>query len=178
MPGAAVSVSMSVVTVRKLTAEDWRALRQARLAALAEAPYAFGSTLAREQAFDAERWRDRAGQGRTFGAFDGPDLVGLATGFPEDGQPAPADGQPRWQLVGMWVAPAIRGRGIADQLVDAVCAMAREAGAELVTLWVTEVNDRARAFYRRHGFASTGARQPVRQDEPGNWEEELARPLS
>jgi ribosomal protein S18 acetylase RimI-like enzyme len=39
---------------------------------------------------------------------------------------------------------------------------------------VTEVNDRARAFYRRLGFAPTGVRQPVRPEEPDHWEEELA----
>ena len=62
----------------------------------------------------------------------------------------------------MWVAPARRGQGVADGLVEAVCEQARQAGAGTITLWVTEVNDRARAFYRRLGFAPTGARQLVR----------------
>ena len=43
-----------------------------------------------------------------------------------------------------------------------------------MTLWVTEVNDRARAFYRKFGFQPTGTRQLVRPDEPDHWEEELA----
>ena len=51
-----------------------------------------------------------------------------------------------------------------------------QAGAGTVTLWVTEVNDRARAFYRRLGFAPTGARQLVWPEEPDHWEEELALP--
>jgi ribosomal protein S18 acetylase RimI-like enzyme len=38
---------------------------------------------------------------------------------------------------------------------------------------VTEVNYRARAFYRRLGFEPTGGRELVRPDEPDNWEEEL-----
>ena len=168
---------MTLGSVRKLTASDWQALRAARLAALAEAPYAFGSTLAREQAFDEEIWRSRAGSGRTFGAFDGAAIVGLATGFPDDTEHAPADRQPGWHLVGMWVAPGWRGQGIADRLVEAVCDLARRAGAGTVTLGVTEVNDRARAFYRRLGFAPTGVRQPVRPEEPDHWEEELARQL-
>jgi ribosomal protein S18 acetylase RimI-like enzyme len=163
--------------VRRLAADDWQQLRATRLASLAEAPYAFGSTLSREQAFDEEIWRDRAGAGRTFGAFDGAAMVGLATGFPDEAQPASAGGRPAWQLVGMWVAPSWRGQGIADRLVDAVCDLAREAGAETVVLSVTEMNGRARAFYRRLGFAPTGVRQPVRPDEPDHWQEELARPL-
>jgi len=204
------------VVVRRLVAEDWEQARAARLAALTEAPYAFSSTLAREQAFDEAVWRSRAGSGRTFGAFDGGVIVGLVTGLPADevppsdppgdgessdspgdgeGSDSPGDGEssdspgdgegsePRgdqagrrtsdWHLVGMWVAPACRGQGVADALVATACDVARVSGASAVTLWVTEVNDRARAFYRRLGFAATGARMLVRPDEPDHWEEEL-----
>jgi len=174
--------------VRQLTAGDWAQLRAARLAALAEAPYAFASTLAREQEFTDEVWRSRAGSGSSFGAWQGETIVGLATGLPpEAAQPAPAaqpaagaqpaQTEPAWHLVGMWVAPACRGQGVADRLVAAVCEHARRSGAASVTLWVTEVNDRARAFYRRTGFAPTGGRQLVRPEEPDHFEEELARRL-
>jgi len=158
---------MTVVTLRKLTEGDWRAMRAARLAALAEAPYAFASNLAREEAFADETWRERAGSGRTFGAWHDGVIVGLATGFPEE-QPT------GWHLVGMWVAPEHRGQGVADQLVGAVCELAKEAGAVSVTLWVADVNDRASAFYRRLGFVPTGKRQELR---PGEWEEELSLPI-
>jgi ribosomal protein S18 acetylase RimI-like enzyme len=156
--------SLSVYDVRLLAADDWMALRDTRLAALAEAPYAFSSTLAREQAFSESTWRERAGSGRTFAAWDRDTIVGLATGFVEDGE---------WHLVGMWVSPKVRGTGVADRLVAGVCELARQSGFASVTLWVTEVNDRARAFYRRVGFTSTGGRELVRSDEPDNWEEEL-----
>jgi ribosomal protein S18 acetylase RimI-like enzyme len=164
---ARVSVTMTSVTLRKLTVQDWQAMRAARLAALAEAPYAFASTLAREEAFTDETWRERAGSGRTFGAWQDGAIVGLATGFPEE----PPTG---WHLVGMWVAPEQRGQGVADQLVGAVCELAKDAGAVSVTLWVADANDRARAFYRRLGFVPTGQRQLLR---PGEWEEELSLPI-
>ncbi len=210
--------------MRRLAADDWQQLRVARLAALAEAPYAFASTLAREQAFDAEVWRSRAGSGRTFGAFDAGTIVGLATGFAVGTEPAgtepagtepagtepagtepagtepagtepagtepagtePAVGRgaalgdwtPAWHLVGMWVSPGLRGQGVADGLVEAVCEQARQAGAGTITLWVTEVNGRATGFYRRFGFVPTGARQLVRPEEPDHWEEELALRLT
>ncbi len=150
--------------IRQLTCDDWAQLRTARLAALAEAPYAFSSTLAREQQFSEQRWRERAGRGSTFAAWDEDAIVGLATGL---------DMGRGWALVGMWVSPKVRGKGVADRLVTAVCELAGESGATSVTLWVTEVNGRARAFYRRLGFVPTGSRQLVRPEEPDHWEEEL-----
>ncbi len=155
---------MAQPEVRRLAADDWPQLREARLGALAEAPYAFASTLAREQQFTEQTWRERAGRGSTFGAWEGDAIVGLATGIDEGD---------RWQLVGMWVSPKLRGSGIADLLVTAVCELAEQSGAASVRLWVTEVNDRARTFYRRLGFVPTGSRQLIRPADPENWEEEL-----
>jgi ribosomal protein S18 acetylase RimI-like enzyme len=177
-----------IIVVRQLTAGDWAQLRAARLAALAEAPYAFASTLAREQEFTDEMWRSRAASGGTFAAWHGATIVGLATGLPPEvaqpaaaGRPAPvgqlAETAPAWHLVGMWVAPACRGQGVADRLVDAICEQARQHGAASVTLWVTEVNGRAREFYRRIGFGPTGGRQLVRPEDPDHFEEELSRRL-
>jgi ribosomal protein S18 acetylase RimI-like enzyme len=54
------------------------------------------------------------------------------------------------------VSPAARGRGIGDRLVRAVEDWARQAGAWVLKLAVTEGNDSAIALYRRCGFADTG----------------------
>jgi ribosomal protein S18 acetylase RimI-like enzyme len=155
---------MTEPEVQRLAADDWAQLRDARLKALADAPYAFASTLAREQQFTEPTWRERAGRGGTFGAWDGDAIVGLATGIDEG---------PHWQLVGLWVSPKLRGSGVADRLVSAVCELARQSGAMSVTLWVTEENGRARAFYQRFGFVPSGSRQLVRAEDPDRWEQEL-----
>jgi GNAT superfamily N-acetyltransferase len=172
------------VIVRRLGADDWQQTRAARLAALADAPYAFSSTLAKEQAYEDDLWRSRAASGRTFGAFDGATIVGLGTGIPADdvdgrsAQDVPAGSSGlTWQLVGMWVAPSYRGQGVADRLVEAVCDWAGQEGVGTVLLWVTEINERATAFYRRLGFVPTGERQLVRAEEPDHWEQALARRL-
>ena len=154
--------------VRRLQESDWAALRDARLAALADAPYAFSSTLAREQQFTEELWRRRTQSGAVFAAWSGAQIAGLATARLD------AEG---WQLLGMWVHRGLRGTGIAGALVDAVCAHARDAGAAGITLWVTDVNARAAAFYARMGFVPTGVRQPVRPEEPGHSESQLVRDL-
>jgi ribosomal protein S18 acetylase RimI-like enzyme len=146
-------------------------LRTARLAALAEAPYAFSSTISREQAFTDDTWRSRIRTGAIYAAWSADAIVGLATGRLSDNNPG-------WELVGMWVSPDWRATGVADQLVHAVCQHVRRAGADDVCLWVVETNSRAISFYQRLGFARTGARQLVRDDEPDRFEVELARDLA
>jgi len=50
---------------RQAQAADWETLRQLRLAALADAPDAFASTLEAEVAYPDEVWRQRAEGGPT-----------------------------------------------------------------------------------------------------------------
>lgn len=168
---------MSQTEISRLVPDQWAAYRQARLAALAEAPYAFGSTLDREVILDERRWRERIESSATFLAWHDGRAVGTATGLvnkPGQGLDVPGS----WQLVAMWVDPGARGSGVADRLVDAVASHARAEGAPALTLWVTDVNDRARAFYLRLGFRLTGVRAVVRPAEPDHWEELMVRDLS
>ena len=52
------------VTIRRVRADEAMALKAVRLAALADAPTAFGSTYAGEAQRPDEFWRDRAARGR------------------------------------------------------------------------------------------------------------------
>jgi len=144
------------LVVRRLQPDDWQVLRDIRLAALADSPSAFASTLAREEAFTEADWRWRIASGCSVVATDEHgEAVGLAGGYLHEGVP---------ELIAMWVRPASRGGGAVDQLVEAVAAWAREQDAALLRLWVVEGNDRAERVYRRLGIADTGAAPPV----PGN----------
>jgi ribosomal protein S18 acetylase RimI-like enzyme len=141
-----------VTDLRTLGPEDWRLWRGLRLAALAEAPGAFGSRLADWQGDGdrEERWRARlgvAGSHNVVAVLDG-EPVGMASGVPGHGDSV--------ELISMWVAPSARGRGVADALVREVERWARESGARVVRLDVAEDNAAARALYERHGFALTG----------------------
>jgi ribosomal protein S18 acetylase RimI-like enzyme len=163
----------SGIWIRRAEPSEWAAVRQVRLAALADAPGAFASTLDRELGYEEATWRERIGASPWFlGRRDG-EPVGLVAVVA--GQP----GDPReWHLVSMWVSPQVRGSGVADRLVGAVTAHARAAGGATVTLWVAAGNARARAFYERMGFRLTGSRQTYhRIGAPDLDEEELALDL-
>jgi GNAT superfamily N-acetyltransferase len=162
-------------TVRAFAPDEWAAMRQIRLAALADAPGAFTSTLEREQGFDESRWLERIAPGGSFGAWAGTEMVGIASCFPDDDPDFPVPDA--WQLVGMWVSPPYRGSGVADRIVTAVGEHVESAGARTLVLWVIEVNGRARAFYQRLGLHPTGGRQLARPDQPDSWEIQLSREL-
>jgi putative acetyltransferase len=57
------------------------------------------------------------------------------------------------ELKRFFVAPAHRGRGIADAILTALLGIARDHNVELVRLETGDKQDAAIAFYRRHGFA-------------------------
>jgi GNAT superfamily N-acetyltransferase len=162
-----------MVLVRVVTVEDWQVLRDIRLAALREAPYAFGSTYAEQVAFTEQDWRSRAARGATFLAYL-PEVcttepVGLAGGYTE--VPGAAE------LVSMWVSPRARGRGAGEALIARVAQWARDcAGASTLHLWVTESNQPAWRLYDRCGFTPTGERQPLPSD-PSLDEVAMSRPV-
>ncbi|MFB6205906.1 MAG: N-acetyltransferase family protein [Haloglomus sp.] len=58
----------------------------------------------------------------------------------------------------LWVAPRNRGSGLADALFEGVLAHARGQDLPLdrLLLDVDAANERARAFYERHGFTGWG----------------------
>ncbi len=141
-----------MIELRVLTPDDWQRWRELRLAALAEAPHAFGSTLASWQGEGdrEERWRARL-------SIPGScNLIALLGGQPAgmvSGVPA---GDGAAELISMWVSPDARGRGVGDALVAAVAQWARQLPAEVLRLAVADGNEPAAALYRRHGFAPTG----------------------
>jgi GNAT superfamily N-acetyltransferase len=153
--------------VIRLTEDDWRLLREVRLAALADAPYAYGSSLAVERDFDEAGWRRRFGSGLWAVARD-QEPVGLVGTYLSDGDTP--------MLVAMWVSPGYRGRGVGDLLVTEVLQWAAQNRWSQVVLRVADGNDAARKLFVRHGFTPTGRRQPLESD-PGVSTETLSRAI-
>jgi len=152
--------------VERARERDWRQLRNVRLAALADSPSAFGSTLDREQEYDEQDWRAWTREAATFLAFAGEQPIGMAAGIESD-RPDERG------LIAMWVRPRSRGTGVASALVAAVQAWAHDEGAVRLTLWVTRSNEPAVRLYRRLGFVETGASKPL-PSNPALVEEQLA----
>jgi ribosomal protein S18 acetylase RimI-like enzyme len=112
------------------------------------------------------RWRERLGSSPEVGwwlARDEEGIAGMATSGPprDDSAPAPLE------LYAINVLARAHGTGLANDL------MARAVGDRAAYLWVLEGNQRALAFYRRHGFADEGGRKP--EPETGVAELRLAR---
>lgn len=153
-PGAA-----NPIKVVGITEQDWRQVRDLRLQALADTPYAYVETFVHAVSQTEDDWRERARRSA------GPDQIGFAA---VDGETwvgtmrASRDPAGRMILQSVFVAPSHRGRalGVADSLLDAIENWVRAQGLADLYLDVHEDNVRAQALYRRRGYTPTGHRQP------------------
>ncbi|HEV2591073.1 MAG TPA: GNAT family N-acetyltransferase [Gaiellaceae bacterium] len=149
--------------IRRVSAGEWRAFRDIRLAALLDAPDAFGSTYTESSARPEDWWRERtrlsaeSDEQAMYLAWDGETPVGLAGTFFDD---------PDWVVIAMWVDPAHRGQGLGRLLLDAVVDFERTQGATESVLGVVDGNDAARALYERYGYQDNGVANPLREGEP------------
>lgn len=140
--------------VRPLSLADAVAFRTLRLAALREAPEAFGSSYEEETARPLSDFADRLSAPEpslTFGAFVGGALCGIAGFRRESGLKTRHIGL----LWGVYVAPTQRGTGLAKALVESVIAHARR---HIVILHadVGADNHAARRLYEGLGFRCYG----------------------
>ncbi|MEO5983459.1 MAG: GNAT family N-acetyltransferase [Pedococcus sp.] len=157
--------------VCRVMPHHWLLHRAVRLAMLLDAPRAYGSTFAREVAFDDGVWLDRIRDGSSWLALRADLPLGSLTMFGVPGRP-----EDETCLTAMWVAAHVRGTGVADALVTAMLDHARDLGLRRVTLEVAAENGRAAAFYERLGFVRTG-RTGVLPHLPGVGELEMERVL-
>lgn len=138
--------------LRRLSTDEWELWRAVRLRALAEAPYAFASTLSYWQGEGdrEERWRRRlADVPLNVVALNNRTPIGQVSGTSPD--------QPGWcELISMWVDPAARGRGVGEALIHQVLEWATSLEASAVALSVKEGNAHAIALYERASVTRSG----------------------
>ena len=150
------------VQIRRLepTDADAALFQEIRLEALGKASEAFGSTFEREAGQPLSWFRNRLTTSTMFGAFDGPEIVGMAGLLVGEGQKEAHKGR----LISMYVCPKARRIGVGQQLVEAVVTEARQR-VELVQLSVVHGNEDARRLYLRLGFQEYGLeKKALKQD--------------
>ena len=128
--------------VRRIGIEEWEALRDLRLRALAEDPDAFGMILDDASGQSEMEWRDWIGspkRGFFAAVADDGSFVAMAVGAPVDDRPGAAG------------------------LIGCVEDWARTAGYQRVGLGVTMTNTSAIRLYERSGFVDLGERHPLRE---------------
>lgn len=151
-----------VLILRRFEAHEWATYRDTRLRALADAPDAFGSTLAFEKTLSEATWQERL----TLGALSplqfplvaevAGEPVGLAWGRIDEETPRIAT------LYQMWVAPQNRGNGVGAAMLRTLIAWATAADAEYLYLSVTCGNSAAYHLYTRMGFTVHGPPEALR----------------
>lgn len=145
--------------VRRVKAHEWEQIRAIRLEMLADTPGAYITTLDEAKSFADSVWMERSEKGSagseqaTFLGFDGDVPVAMAVGLRKR-----RGRKGVLVIVSVYVSPALRGSGLASDLMGAVESWGSGWKAPAASLWVAETNDRARAFYARLGYEPTGDR--------------------
>jgi ribosomal protein S18 acetylase RimI-like enzyme len=140
--------------IRRLCAEDAPALAAMRRRALECAPWAFESGPGDDRLADLQSIRELLHDPHqaVFGAYEGS-LVGFVGVTPGTHLKMAH----RLDLWGLFVDPALRGRGIARELVQAAIDFACSVGgATSLHLSVTDRAPEAATLYRSLGFAAWG----------------------
>ena len=136
-------------SMTRIRADRWQILKNTRLRALEDAPYAFCTTLAEARKRTDRDWRDMARDHATlsdrayFIAYLDDDPCGMAGCY--------RTGPHSAVLTAMWVAPEVRGQKLGERIVRAVVQWAKAGGATTLEAQVREANP-ARVFYRKIGF--------------------------
>jgi len=150
---ASMTTEATPTTIRRLTADDAEAYRTVRLRALREHPEAFTISYDDEVGESTTYFVERVVQVPTFGAFDGETLVGIIGVALNHWEKI----RHRAVIIRVYVAPEVRGQGVARKLLDTAMAFVHEQPEiEIAELEVTVGNEGARRMYVEAGFVTYG----------------------
>lgn len=150
------------IEIKTLLPDQWQLYKRVRCAALAEAPYAFSSTLDGASKRSDEDWAQMTRKyasdpnGVTFFAFENKTACGMSACV-IDGDEA--------EMYAVWVDPACRRKGVGRALIEFACTWSEARGAKRLKVGVFDDNAGALAFYRSAGFRDTGETKPELSSE-------------
>jgi len=163
------------VAVCRIGPGDGGRLREVRLAAIAESPGAYATTLAEAGRRPAIRW-DEVAEAGAAGSNQGIWFAEIG-GFDAGMVSAYRTADDVVTMTSLWAAPGFRGVGVAEALVAEVEGWAKASGGVVLRLWMVERNAHARRFYERLGFGATGEAIPY-EPNPRLVECEMRKPLT
>lgn len=144
--------------IRKISSDEGLILREVRLHALADSPYAFGATLSDEKKKSLDEFISHAKVhavseiSTTFLAIESTKPVGqIGAYFNKTNGKA--------FICAMWVSPSYHRNSVGEQLVSKAILWLKEREASKTYAWVTNSNIRAIKFYKSIGFTSTQKQQ-------------------
>ena len=142
--------------IRRVEPSDSALLRRVRLRALATDPASFGSTHEREAAFPDQTWAERAARGAagddatTLLAIQNDESVGIVTAMRDETR------RQLFYVVGMWVAPEARRKGIGRRLLNGIEEWIASCGGTSTQLSVTNAATAAMPLYKSAGYKPDG----------------------
>ena len=147
--------------IRLATVEDARAIAEVHVASwrdtyrgLLPDRYLDRLSVDEREAQRREILEDPSGEWGTLVAEEDGRVIGFAAFGPSRDDDAPPG---TGEIPAIYVAPEVVGTGVGRELFAEANAAMREAGFTRATLWVLEVNDRARRFYERAGWTWDGS---------------------
>ena len=155
--------NLVLIRLHALTPKDWPTYRHIRLAALRDAPDAFGATYA-----DEAKRTDASWQQQLLDTIGQPNIAAAWLAWQQDAACGLAwcalDGADARtaHLYQMWVQPSARHVGTGSVLLQTAMDWAKAQKAAVMELGVNTQNASAIRFYERYGFAATSDIAPLR----------------
>lgn len=153
---AEIVETMRETIIRRIGRSEGGMLGEVRLRALETDPGSFGSTYAREAAFEESVWAERAARSSvgdeiaTYIAISDGQAVGIVTVSRD------AQGQGAFVVTGMWVAPDARRAGVGRRLLGEAERWSNALGGTDIRLSVAETATAARRLYESAGYQAEG----------------------